>query len=124
MALNKSYMSKAKTLTIHLDVQLNSTTSIFRNGNFLLLKYFYIAIFFPTKIFSFIILSPENVKNRNDVFYLLPEKASLPSSPVWFSSQPVSPKILERMLNRIKMVREVNELLIAASPATSSAMIV
>ena len=60
--------------------------------------------------------SPESVKNRNDVFYLVPEKASLPSSPVWFSSQPLSVKMLERMVNRIKMVKEVNELLLAASP--------
>jgi hypothetical protein len=50
------------------------------------------------------------------VFYLVPEKASLPSSPVWFSSQPLSVKMLERMVNRIKMVKEVNELLLAASP--------
>lgn len=61
------------------------------------------------------------MKNRSDVFYLLPEKASVPSSPVWFSSQPLSPKVLDRMLNRIKMVKEVNELLIAAAPATTQA---
>lgn len=66
------------------------------------------------------ILSPESVKNRNDVFYLLPEKASLPSSPVWFSSQPIGSKMLERMINRIKMVREVNELLLAASPQSTT----
>ena len=64
--------------------------------------------------------SPESAKNRSDVFYLLPEKASLPSSPVWFSSQPLSTKMLERMLNRVKMVKEVNELLIAASPSAST----
>ena len=72
-------------------------------------------------LIDFLFYSPESVKNRSDVFYLLPEKASLPSSPVWFSSQPVSPKMLERMLNRIKMVKEVNELLIAAAPATTQA---
>jgi hypothetical protein len=57
------------------------------------------------------------------VFYLVPEKASLPSSPVWFSSQPVGDRMLERMLNRIKMVKEVNELLIAAAPATAPVII-
>jgi hypothetical protein len=67
--------------------------------------------------------SPESVKNRGDIFYLMPEKASLPSSPVWFSSQPVSDRALERMLNRIKMVKEVNELLIAAAPATAPVII-
>jgi hypothetical protein len=74
-------------------------------------------------IFLFLFSSPENVKNRSDVFYLLPEKASLPTSPVWFSSQPLSDKMLERMLNRIKMVKEVNELLLAAAPATTSVII-
>lgn len=68
--------------------------------------------------------SPESVKNRNDVFYLLPEKASLPNSPVWFSSQPIGSKMLERMLNRIKMVKEVNELLLAASPATAQGSLI
>ncbi len=72
------------------------------------------------KVF-YLFQSPESVKNRSDVFYLLPEKASVPSSPVWFSSQPLSPKVLDRMLNRIKMVKEVNELLIAAAPATTQA---
>jgi hypothetical protein len=60
------------------------------------------------------------VKTRSDVFYLLPEKASLPTSPVWFSSQPLGIKQLEKMLNRIKMVKEVNELLLAASPAAQA----
>lgn len=66
------------------------------------------------------ISSPENVKNRSDVFYLLPEKASLPSSPVWFSSQPLSVQMLERMVNRVKMVKEVNELLLAATPSSTT----
>jgi hypothetical protein len=71
----------------------------------------------PVELYNFYLSKcPESVKNRSDVFYLLPERASLPSSPVWFSSQPVSAKVLERMLNRIKMVKEVNELLIAAAP--------
>jgi hypothetical protein len=69
---------------------------------------------------TFNISSPENVKNRSDVFYLLPEKASLPSSPVWFSSQPLSVQMLERMVNRIKMVKEVNELLLAATPTSTT----
>lgn len=76
----------------------------------------------PVELYNFYLSKcPESVKNRSDVFYLLPEKASLPSSPVWFSSQPFGIKMLEKMLNRIKMVKEVNELLIAASPSPSSA---
>jgi hypothetical protein len=51
---------------------------------------------------------------------LLPEKASLPSSPVWFSSQPLSVQMLERMVNRVKMVKEVNELLLAATPTSTA----
>jgi hypothetical protein len=72
----------------------------------------------------FFFSSPESVKNRNDVFYLLPEKASLPSSPVWFSSTPVSERMLDRMLNRIKMVKEVNELLLAAGAPTTTSFLI
>lgn len=79
----------------------------------------------PVELYNFYLSKcPESAKNRNDVFYLLPEKASLPSSPVWFSSQPISTKMLERMINRIKMVREVNELLLAASPAPATTSII
>ncbi|CAF0743824.1 unnamed protein product [Brachionus calyciflorus] len=74
----------------------------------------------PVELYNFYLSKcPESVKNRNDIFYLLPEKASLPTSPVWFSSQPLSEKMLDRMLNRIKMVKEVNELLLAAAPSTT-----
>ncbi|RNA30538.1 Zinc finger MYM-type 4 [Brachionus plicatilis] len=74
----------------------------------------------PVELYNFYISKcPESVKNRNDIFYLMPEKTSLPSSPVWFSSQPISDKMLDRMLNRIKMVKEVNELLLAAAPSTA-----
>ena len=74
----------------------------------------------PVELYNFYISKcPDSVKNRNDIFYLLPEKTSLPSSPVWFSSQAISDKMLDRMLNRIKMVKEVNELLLAAAPSTT-----
>lgn len=74
----------------------------------------------PVELYNFYISKcPESVKNRNDIFYLMPEKTSVPSSPVWFSSQPIGDKMLDRMLNRIKMVKEVNELLLAAAPSTA-----
>jgi hypothetical protein len=76
----------------------------------------------PVKLYEFYLSKcPESVKSRSDVFYLLPERACTPTSPVWFSSQALGVKTLDRMLNRIKMVKEVNELLIAASqPQTAT----
>ena len=100
-------------MIIHLDVQLNYMNSIFQNG------LFYNCPPLPCLLY-FSISSPENVKNRSDVFYLLPEKATLPTSPIWFSSQPLSMKTLDNILNRIKMVKEVNELLLAASAPTTT----
>ncbi len=92
---------------------------------FYLSKWFVFLFFLNFSVLKlfilFYLISPENVKNRSDLFYLLPEKATLPTSPIWFSSQPLSIKTLDNILNRIKMVKEVNELLLAASaPSTSS----
>ncbi len=75
----------------------------------------------PVELYNFYLARvPESVKTRSDVFYLIPEPNSLPTSPVWFSAQPLGVKMLEKMLNRIRMVKEVNELLLAAAPLSSS----
>lgn len=52
--------------------------------------------------------SPESVKTRNDVFYLQPERSCVPDSPVWYSTQALSQDALQRMLHRVKMVKEIN----------------
>jgi predicted lipoprotein len=114
MGLNKLFMNKVKITIILLGVQLNYMNSIFQNGLFT------IEANSKKKLIKILFSSPENVKNRSDVFYLLPEKATLPTSPIWFSSQPLSIKTLDNMLNRIKMVKEVNELLLAASAPTTT----
>lgn len=51
--------------------------------------------------------SPESVKNKEDLFYLLPEKSSLPESPVWYSTNPVPRELLARMLRRVLLIDEV-----------------
>lgn len=57
---------------------------------------------------STFIYSPESVKTRNDVFYLQPERSCVPDSPVWYSTQALSQDALQRMLHRVKMVKEIN----------------
>lgn len=52
--------------------------------------------------------SPESVKTRNDVFYLLPERSCVPDSPVWYSTQALGKPALSKMLHRVKMVKEIN----------------
>lgn len=52
--------------------------------------------------------SPESVKTRNDVFYLLPERSCVPDSPVWYSTQALNKEALSKMLHRVKMVKEIN----------------
>lgn len=52
--------------------------------------------------------SPESVKTRNDVFYLLPERSCVPDSPVWYSTQALGKPALMKMLHRVKMVKEIN----------------
>ncbi len=57
--------------------------------------------------------SPESTKSRNDLFYLQPERSCLPESPVWYSSNPLNNHQLDKMLQRLLMVREVQEHMLA-----------
>ena len=42
----------------------------------------------PIKLYEFYLSKcPESVKNRNDMFYLQPERSCVPDSPLWFSTQ-------------------------------------
>lgn len=59
-------------------------------------------------MYFYFINSPESVKTRNDVFYLQPERSCVPDSPVWYSTQALSQDALQRMLHRVKMVKEIN----------------
>lgn len=63
--------------------------------------------------FSFI-YSPESVKTRNDLFYLTPERSCVPDSPVWYSTCALNKESLEKMLNRVKMVKEINVALLSS----------
>ncbi|XP_017776118.1 PREDICTED: zinc finger MYM-type protein 3-like [Nicrophorus vespilloides] len=63
----------------------------------------------PVKLYEFFLSKcPESVKTRNDVFYLQPERSCVPDSPVWYSTMAMPKKPLEKMLNRVKMVKEIN----------------
>lgn len=63
----------------------------------------------PVKLYEFYLSKcPESVKTRNDVFYLQPERSCVPDSPVWYSTMALSTEPLEKMLNRVKMVKEIN----------------
>ncbi|XP_058977009.1 zinc finger MYM-type protein 4 isoform X2 [Musca domestica] len=63
----------------------------------------------PVRLYEFYLSKcPESVKTRNDVFYLQPERSCVPDSPVWYSTQPLSQESLQKMLHRVKMVKEIN----------------
>lgn len=53
--------------------------------------------------------SPESIKNRNDVFYLVPERSCVPDSPVWYSTMSLGIDAMTRMLNRLRPIREIQE---------------
>ena len=63
--------------------------------------------------------SSESVKQRNDVFYLQPERSCVPNSPMWYSTFPIDPGTLDTMLTLILMVREVHEELAKAKSEDS-----
>lgn len=63
----------------------------------------------PVRLYEFYLSKcPESVKTRNDVFYLQPERSCVPDSPVWYSTQALSEDHLQKMLHRVKMVKEIN----------------
>lgn len=63
----------------------------------------------PVKLYEFYLSKcPESVKTRNDVFYLMPERSCVPDSPVWYSTIAQERPALEKMLHRVKMVKEIN----------------
>lgn len=53
--------------------------------------------------------SPESLRYQQGIYYLYPERCCVPDSPTWFSSQPVQPASLSKMLHRALMVKEVQE---------------
>jgi len=75
-------------------------------------------LFVSVSVFYF---SPESIRNRNDVFYLAPEPSCVPDSPVWYSAQPLSTDAMEKMLSRIRVVREIQETQLNQAPAVAQA---
>ncbi|NWZ69213.1 ZMYM3 protein, partial [Acrocephalus arundinaceus] len=64
----------------------------------------------PVKFYEFYLSKcPESLRNRNDVFYLQPERSCIAESPLWYSVIPMDRSMLESMLNRILAVREIYE---------------
>ncbi|TNM92909.1 hypothetical protein fugu_018311 [Takifugu bimaculatus] len=49
-----------------------------------------------------------SVKQRSNVFYLLPERCCVPNSPLWFSTTPLDDSTMEAMLIRILSVRDLH----------------
>ncbi|XP_064627883.1 zinc finger MYM-type protein 3-like isoform X2 [Lineus longissimus] len=64
----------------------------------------------PVKLYEFYLSKcPESIRNRNDVFYLVPERSCVPDSPVWYSAASLGTDSMAKMLNRLRMVKEIQE---------------
>ncbi|XP_070702115.1 zinc finger MYM-type protein 4-like [Pempheris klunzingeri] len=63
----------------------------------------------PVRLYEFYLSKcSESVKQRTNLFYLLPERCCVPNSPLWFSSTPLDDGTMEAMLIRILTVRELH----------------
>eukprot|EP00066_Takifugu_rubripes_P017877 XP_011607143.1 PREDICTED: zinc finger MYM-type protein 4-like [Takifugu rubripes] len=63
----------------------------------------------PVRLFEFYLSKcSESVKQRSNVFYLLPERCCVPNSPLWFSTTPLDDSTMEAMLIRILSVRDLH----------------
>ncbi|XP_059820220.1 zinc finger MYM-type protein 2 isoform X2 [Hypanus sabinus] len=64
----------------------------------------------PVKMFEcYLSKCPPNLQQRTDLFYLQPEHSSTPDGPIWFSSIPLDRNILEYMLVRILVIKDIYE---------------
>ncbi|CAI6363134.1 unnamed protein product [Macrosiphum euphorbiae] len=69
----------------------------------------------PVKLYEFYLSKcPESLKTRHDLFYLTPERSCAPDSPIWYSTCPLNKESLEKILNRVKMVKEINVALLSS----------
>ncbi|KAG8040522.1 hypothetical protein G9C98_002518 [Cotesia typhae] len=114
--VEEEHLWECKQLGAHSPHVLLSTLMFFNTKHFNLTKKVYEQqeneenpLRCPVKLYEFYISKcPESVKTRNDVFYLLPERSCVPDSPVWYSTSPLAKEHLVKMLNRVKMVKEIN----------------
>lgn len=64
----------------------------------------------PVKIFEcYLAKCPPDLQQRSDLFYLQPDHSSAPDSPIWFSSIPLDRNVLENMLVRILVIKDIYE---------------
>ncbi|XP_063302867.1 transcriptional regulator QRICH1-like [Pelobates fuscus] len=64
----------------------------------------------PIKLYDFYRFKcPQGARGPTDAFYLVPEPVVAPNSPIWYSAQPVNEEVMEQMLTRILLVKEVQE---------------
>ncbi|XP_078401610.1 zinc finger MYM-type protein 2 isoform X2 [Cetorhinus maximus] len=64
----------------------------------------------PVKMFEcYLAKCPPNLQQRTDLFYLQPEHSSAPDGPIWYSSIPLDRNILENMLVRILVIKDIYE---------------
>ncbi|ESN94565.1 hypothetical protein HELRODRAFT_107834 [Helobdella robusta] len=62
----------------------------------------------PVKLFDFYLSRcPEVIRQHSRLFYLTPELSSRPENPIWFSTMALSRGALNKMINRVKVVREI-----------------
>ncbi|KAG5889942.1 hypothetical protein JTB14_018837 [Gonioctena quinquepunctata] len=63
----------------------------------------------PVKLYEFYVSKcPEAVKNKFDMMYLKPEKHCISDSPLWYTSEALPRQALAKIVNRVKMVKEIN----------------
>ncbi|XP_078078214.1 zinc finger MYM-type protein 2 isoform X2 [Mustelus asterias] len=64
----------------------------------------------PVKMFEcYLSKCPPNLQQRTDLFYLQPEHSNTPDDPIWYSSIPLDRNILENMLVRILVIKDIYE---------------
>lgn len=68
-------------------------------------KHGHLSLSLPTLCFC--LHSPPSLRDRLDLFYVQPDPACDPEGQLWFTSTPLERQILENLLTRVLLVRDV-----------------
>ncbi|GFR26486.1 zinc finger MYM-type protein 4 [Trichonephila clavata] len=62
----------------------------------------------PVRLYEFYISKcPPSVFDKNSRFYLSPDKSCVPDNPIWYTSTPLSREVINKTLQRIKLIEEL-----------------
>lgn len=100
-----SFSPSPVLFSLHFSPFFYNISFLLVSNTFLFCSFLPLAIFFPPPYLP--PCSPLPLQKSLDVFYVQPDPDCSPDDPLWFSSTPLDRRILESLLIRILLVRDI-----------------